>query len=476
MSFELLNPYKSLPDILYEYEEFEGINVKDLVLFNEKLAGELNFNFSSKESLKYLSGNNLLPGSNPISLAYSGHQFGHFAPILGDGRATMLGAIKASNGELLDLQLKGAGRTFFSRRGDGRAPLGAALREYILSEANYKLGLKTTRALSVVLTDEEVVRQELEPGAIVSRLAKTHVRIGSFEFLASQNKLDEIKALADFVIERFYPGATYLEFFNEFIKAQAKLIASWMAFGFIHGVMNTDNVSIASETIDYGPCAYMNQFKANRKYSFIDKTGRYAYSNQPNIAAWNLARFAEATLSLLSEKEEDAISIAEKSLPNFFVVYKKEYTELMAKKFGVEKFLDSDFLVRYLSTLEKENLDYTLSFKYLEHKIQDYEKLKGAFLAFEESEVFQSVAKEWQSKVFSNDGSLDLMKKNNPFLIPRNHLVNEALALANKELDFSKVKFLNQIYLKPYELQDIDLDYFLTPSENREIACTFCGT
>ena len=344
------NTYAQLPVDFRSTTKPSPVKKPMLFAFNTKLASELGLDSLNENSnaVNYFSGNKILTGSEPISMAYAGHQFGHFSPQLGDGRAVLLGEVTASDSHRYDIQLKGSGRTPWSRSGDGRSALGPVIREYLISEAMHKLGVPTTRALAAVTTGEDVAREKLTPGGILTRVAKGFVRVGTFQYFANQGKIDELKILADYVIDRHYPETKNtkkpcIELLSSVMDAQAQLIAKWMSLGFIHGVMNTDNMSITGETIDYGPCAFMDEFSHNRLYSSIDQQGRYAYQNQPQIGQWNLIRFAESLLPLFAEyvtkeqgkPEEVVVMYAQEVLNQYEGLYKHYWLNEMRQKIGL---------------------------------------------------------------------------------------------------------------------------------------------
>lgn len=479
MPLSFKNSYLKLPEVFYKKAKPETTINPELLVLNKELALSLGFDYSEPETLEYLSGNKTFSESTSIALAYSGHQFGHFVPLLGDGRAVLIADFESNIGHK-DLQLKGSGVTPYSRRGDGKAPLSAALREYLLSEAMYALKIPTTRALSVVKTSEKVVRQKEEIAGVIARVSNAHIRVGTFEFASANNTNNELKSLADYSIKRLYPEILesknlYQDFFSLVVKKQAELIVNWMSFGFIHGVMNTDNMSIACETIDYGPCAFMNYYKKRQVYSYIDQEGRYAYSNQAKIGLWNLARLGEALLPLFSTNEEEAIGIAENILNKYFDLFNNTFIKKFSNKLGFN-LIDQEFIEEFLNILESENLDFTLSFKFLESQLKPNTLLENTFSLFSNNKEMQNFVKKWLEKIEAKDLALGLMEANNPYLIPRNHLVDSALVSASEENDLSEFSKLNEYLKNPYVLQDIDLKYYLPPEEGQDIRNTFCGT
>ncbi len=433
-----------------------------LVKFNDELASDLGVEFLKEEAAQFLSGNQIPDGCEPIAQAYAGHQFGHLN-ILGDGRAILLGEIETKNG-LFDMVLKGAGRTPYSRGGDGRAALGPVMREYIVSEAMHKLAVPTTRALGFVLTGENIMREEILQGAVLTRIAKSHIRVGTFVYFSVHREFGALKQLADYVIKRHYPSAqNYAQLLEMICSNQAKLIAKWMSIGFIHGVMNTDNMAISGETIDYGPCAFMDEFNPSQVYSFIDKRGRYQYQNQPAIGAWNLARLAETFLPLLDENQERAVEIANEIISDFQNEYQNQWLYEFALKLGIEnpKAEDGDLINRFLAILSEHNLDFTNSFIDLGNNNLPSE-IFGDFLMKRENRVNPIKARE-------------IMKKINPQIIPRNHHVAKAIE-AGENGDFSIMERLIKAYSEPYEFNEDYKDLYIPPREIERVENTFCGT
>jgi uncharacterized protein YdiU (UPF0061 family) len=423
------------------------------------------------------SGNSLPDGTNTIAQAYAGHQFGHFT-MLGDGRAVLLGEHIANKNNRFDIQFKGSGRTSFSRGGDGRAALGPMLREYIISEAINALNIPTTRSLAVVKTGEKVVRENLLEGAILTRVASSHLRVGTFQYIAARQNIEDLNTLVDYTIERHYPQiksskTKALDLLNLVMEKQCLLVVDWMRVGFIHGVMNTDNMTISGETIDYGPCAFMDQYHPKTVFSSIDKFGRYAYSNQPPITKWNLARFAECLIPLIDKNEEAAIKIATDVIDNFQNIYEKKWLNMMRDKLGLfgEDKNDRKLIDDLLNWMEKHKIDYTNTFCHLmEIKIDDNTYKEEAFITWFE---------EWKKRSKLNNSSkekqIELMKKNNPIVIPRNHKVEEALSEAyNGNLE--KMNKLNNVLKNPYSNQEDIAEYQVPAPMTDEKYQTFCGT
>lgn len=400
--------------------------------------------------------------------------------MLGDGRALLIGEQITPSGERFDIQLKGSGPTPYSRRGDGRAALGPMLREYIISEAMYALDIPTTRSLAVVLTGEPIYRETKLPGAILTRIASSHIRVGTFQYAAARGSIEDLKALADYTIKRHYPEIEstenpYVSLLQEVIKKQASLIAKWQLVGFIHGVMNTDNITISGETIDYGPCAFMDSYDQGTVFSSIDTQGRYAYGNQPYMAAWDLARLAESLMPILHEDEEAALKIAQDEISKFSVQYENNWFLGMKKKLGLfsNEEQDQSLIEKLLKAMEKYKADYTNTFRALTDTT-----LENAPLF--ESPEFKEWYELWQSRLErqkeSQDDAYKLMKNNNPVIIPRNHRVEEALEAAVKDGDYSVMEKLLQALANPYEYSQEQADYCTPPVPSNRPYRTFCGT
>ncbi len=480
--WNLENSYINLPKLFYAKIDPKPIRNPQIVILNRDLAKDLGLDtdyLNSKKGTDVLAGNTLPQGSIAIAQAYSGHQFGHFV-MLGDGRAMLIGEQITPKGERFDIQLKGSGKTPYSRGGDGRASLGPMLREYIISEAMHYLGVPTTRSLAVVKTDDMVYRETPLQGAVLTRIAKSHIRVGTFQYAKKYGKAEDVKVLADYTIKRHYPNILesenpYLELLREVIKVQAELIAKWQLIGFVHGVMNTDNMSIAGETIDYGPCAYMDDYSPATKFSSIDYQGRYAYGNQPGIGLWNLSRFAETLLYLIDKDEDKAIKIAENLLKEFGVYYENLYYSGMARKLGVFQYesFDKEMIDSLLEIMGKYKVDYTNFFLGLTYR-------ELANLDFFETEDF----KEWEeaykqrlkAQVQTSEQSKELMKKCNPLVIPRNYLVEEALAAAIKKDDYSKLNELLEALRNAYDARRVDKKFMKTPKPSLIPYKTYCGT
>ena len=488
MPFSFDNSYARLPDDFHAHVLPTPVAAPRLLALNEKLAAELGLDalaLASAEGIGMLAGNRLPPQAEPIAMAYSGHQFGHFNPQLGDGRAILLGEIVTPSGARRDIQLKGAGPTPFSRRGDGRAALGPVIREYIVSEAMQALGVPTTRSLAAVATGEYVLREEALPGAVLTRVAASHIRVGTFEFFASRGDKAGLQTLADYVIARHYPHLAeekekYEQLFAAIVERQARLVAQWMHLGFIHGVMNTDNMTVSGETIDYGPCAFMEAYHPSTVFSFIDRQGRYAYANQPSIAQWNLARLAEC-LMLVFTDEAAAPERANAALSNFKTHFQSAYLAGLRRKIGLFETQEHDtaLLTDLFERMGQNEADFTLTFRRLCTCAQDTTADAGVATLFKDPSAFAGFAEKWRSRLSQEnmDGAkrAQAMRQVNPAFIPRNHRVEEAIAAAMKD-DLQPFQTLNRILEKPYDDQPDFKDYLLPARPEELVTQTFCGT
>lgn len=483
----LKNTFIKLPKLFYTKQLPDNIPSPHIWILNNKLANDLGMDLSflqSKEGAEFLSGNQVLENTNPIAQAYAGHQFGYFT-MLGDGRAILLGEYQAKDGEKYDIQLKGSGRTPYSRGGDGKAALGPMLREYIISEGMHGLGIPTTRSLAVSVTGETVIREELLEGAVLTRIAKSHIRVGTFEYASKFLGKESVKALADYTIKRHYPTIegsnentsyhAYHSLLQQVIKKQAYLIAKWQLVGFIHGVMNTDNMAISGETIDYGPCAFMDRYKPDTVFSSIDTKKRYAYQNQPTIAMWNLARFSETLLPLLAPNPSKAIEIAEKEIMKFGQLYQKYWLDGMGKKLGIfsiEK-ENIDLIKQLLNLMQKYKADYTDTFFQLSRGTAEQLEIYPA-------QGFQQWLCLWNNRLSSQNQPKEkvqkIMQQHNPTIIPRNYLVEEALEAAVKNQDNRIMKKLVDALQNPYDYENILPQYTKIPKDNSCSYKTYCGT
>ena len=473
------NTYSKLSNTFKEDIKPTPVHDPELVILNKELTKDLNLDFSkidNKNLSKLFSGNSLPENANPIAQAYAGHQFGHFT-MLGDGRAVLLGEHLVGQKDRFDIQFKGSGRTSFSRGGDGRAVLGPMLREYIISEAINALKIPTTRSLAVVKTGEKIVRENLLPGAILTRVASSHIRVGTFQYIAAKQNIDDLNILVDYTIDRHYPeiGSSknkVLDLLNLVMERQCQLVVDWMRVGFIHGVMNTDNTAISGETIDYGPCAFMDYYNPKVVFSSIDKLGRYSFANQAPIIKWNLSRFAECLIPLIDKDEDTAIKIATEIIDNFEKIYEIKWLNMMRDKLGLfgEDKNDRELISNLLSWMENNKADYTNTFCYLMNiKVNDSE--------IYDDKSFINWLDVWKKRSLKNNGSkekqLDIMQNVNPLVIPRNHKVEEALTSANDD-DLKVMNKLLSVLDKPYSNQK-DIEEYQSPSGNKEYQ-TFCGT
>ena len=473
------NTYSKLSNTFKEEIKPTPVHDPELVILNKELAKDLNLDFSkinNKDLAKLFSGNLLPEGVNTIAQAYAGHQFGHFT-MLGDGRAVLLGEHLVNKNKRFDIQFKGSGRTSFSRSGDGRAVLGAMLREYIISEAIHSLKIPTTRSLAVVKTGEKVLRDNLLPGAILTRVALSHIRVGTFQYIAAKQNIDDLNILVDYTIDRHYPeikssNNKALDLLNLVMEKQCQLVVDWMRVGFIHGVMNTDNMTISGETIDYGPCAFMDHYDPKTVFSSIDKFGRYSFSNQPPITKWNLSRFAECLIPLIDNNEDKAIQLATEAIDNFQNIYEEKWLNMMRDKLGLfgNNKNDKKLINDLLNWMEKNKADYTNTFCYLMNIKIGNNKIYN-------DKDFINWSNNWKKRISTNNSSkeksLELMKNSNPTIIPRNHKVEEALTAANEDNLEIMNKLLSNLD-KPYNEQK-DIENYQSPSGDKEYQ-TFCGT
>ncbi len=473
------NTYSKLSNTFKENIKPTPVHDPELVILNEELASTLNLNFSKTDKKKLaeiFSGNSIPAETNTIAQAYAGHQFGHFT-MLGDGRAVLLGEHLVNNDNRFDIQFKGSGRTSFSRGGDGRAALGPMLREYIISEAIHSLNIPTTRSLAVVKTGEKVVRENLLQGAILTRVASSHLRVGTFQYIAATQNIENLNTLIDYTINRHYPEiknskSKALDLLNLVMEKQCQLVINWMRVGFIHGVMNTDNMAISGETIDYGPCAFMDNYDPKTVFSSIDKFGRYAFSNQPPITKWNLARFAECLIPLIDKDENTAIKLATDLIDNFQNIYEDKWLNMMRDKLGLfgEDKNDKKLINDLFDWMEKNKADYTNTFCNLMDVNSD---------EIYKNDDFINWKNEWKKRSELNNSTKEkqskLMKSNNPIIIPRNHKVEEALAEADKG-SLDKMKKLLAILKNPYDNQNNIQEYQMPAPSSNEKYQTFCGT
>ena len=475
------NTYSKLPNTMLSKLAPIPVKAPEIIIINHSLSKQLGLDFSntSNENLALIFSGNVLPeGSDTIAQAYAGHQFGHFT-MLGDGRAIVIGEHISKNNQRFDIQFKGSGKTPFSRNGDGRAALGPMLRQYIISEAMHALNIPTTRSLAVVKTGETVARETPLIGAILTRVAESHIRVGTFQYAVISNDKKNLKTLFDYTVDRHYPNikdskTPALDLLKTVIEKQTKLVVDWMRVGFIHGVMNTDNMAISGETIDYGPCAFMDTYDPETVFSSIDQQGRYAYFNQPGVTKWNLARLAESLIPLIDNNKDKAIKIATETINGFAELYKKNWFEMMRNKLGLlgEDLKDEGLIIDLLTWMHQNKADYTNTFCYLMNEKIKEDKIYS-------NQEFISWKQQWQERLKLHNNSpekyLKLMHSSNPLIIPRNHKVEEALEAANND-DLNPMKNLLKVLERPYENQEGISDYQSPAPPSDKKYQTFCGT
>jgi uncharacterized protein YdiU (UPF0061 family) len=473
------NSYARLPARFFVAQAPTPVRAPSLIKVNAALARDLGLDpqaLASPTGVAMLAGNHVPEGAAPLAQAYAGHQFGGWVPQLGDGRAVLLGEVIDRDGQRRDIQLKGAGPTPFSRRGDGRAWLGPVLREYLVSEAMHALGISTTRALAAVATGEEVYRERVLPGAVLTRVARSHIRVGTFQYFAARGDDEALRALTDHVIARHYPEAeTPLDLLSAVVAAQARLVAQWMGVGFIHGVMNTDNMSVAGETIDYGPCAFMDAYHPDRVFSSIDRMGRYAFRRQPEIAVWNLAQLATALLPIMGMDHKDAVAVATRVVEGFADLFAAEWERVHAAKLGLSRMGEDDAALAYdlLTRMARGGADFTRVFR----------ALSGADPAqagreFSDPALFDDWFPRWQARVAEEGpetGRIARMQAANPGLIPRNHRVEEAISAAVAG-NYAPFERLSAALSHPFDDQPEFADLTAAPTPAEEVRATFCGT
>ncbi len=488
--FRFDNSYARLPERFFARVAPTAVDAPRLVRLNRGLAAELGLDaerLSGPEGLAVLAGNRIAEGSEPLAAAYAGHQFGQFVPQLGDGRAVLLGEVVDTAGRRRDIQLKGAGPTPFSRRGDGRAALGPVLREYIVSEAMFALGIPTTRALAAVLTGEGVARETLLPGAVLARVAASHIRVGTFQYFAARGDVEAVRALADHAIARHYPDAAgrpnpYRALLDAVALRQADLVAQWLLVGFIHGVMNTDNMSIAGETIDYGPCAFLDAYHPETVFSSIDRLGRYAFGAQPGIAQWNLARLAETLLPLLAADEDTAVAEAQDALAGFVARFETQVNSGLNLKIGLPAaFAGGTDLARDLLKAMAENgADFTLTFRRLADAAADPAADAQVRMLFADPVAFDRWAAGWRAALerapTPPDERRRLMRLRNPAFIPRTHRIEAVIAAAVEHDDYGPFEDMIEVLSRPFEDQPAFAAHALPPEPHERVLQTFCGT
>jgi uncharacterized protein YdiU (UPF0061 family) len=466
------NTYARLPERFYSRLDPTPVAAPRLVRVNGALAETLGIDPAAvAASVDVWAGNTIPAGAEPMALAYAGHQFGHFVPQLGDGRAVLLGEVVGRDGVRRDIQLKGSGPTPFSRRGDGRAALGPVLREYLISEAMAALGVPTTRTLAAVTTGEPVWREKMLPGAVLTRVAASHIRVGTFQYLAAQRDDDGVRTMADYAIARHYPGADYRTFLDQVVARQADLVAQWLLVGFIHGVMNTDNCSISGEAIDYGPCAFLDGYDPGAVFSSIDQQRRYAYGNQPRIALWNLTRLAECLLPLLDGEES-----AKESLAAFAPRFEAAYLTGLRRKIGLSTAREEDDVLTQslLKLMAAEGADFTLTFRGL----CDAADGQGTSVRaqFKDTDGFDAWFERWRARLAGEAAPASVMRAVNPMFIPRNHLVEAALAAAVEREDLGPFEDLLAVVSRPFDDDPAQARFAAPPREEERVLQTFCGT
>lgn len=489
-AFAFDNSYARLPGHFHARIAPTTVRAPKLVKVNRALAELLGLDadrLASSEGVGWLSGNAVPEGAEPVALAYAGHQFGNFVPQLGDGRAILLGEVVGKDGVRRDIQLKGAGRTPFSRGGDGRAALGPVLREYVVSEAMAALGIPTTRALAAVVTGEQVAREILLPGAVLTRVATSHLRVGTFEFFAARDDRKALETLTSYALARHYPDSTgtgndALALIENVVRAQAELVARWLGVGFIHGVMNTDNTSISGETIDYGPCAFLDEYDPRKKFSSIDRGGRYAFANQPRIAQWNVTRLAEAILPLIAEDEDKAVELATERLNGFVALFERAHARVLRGKLGLvgEEEGDVQLASDLLERMAASAVDYTLFFRRLCDSAESSEADARIGRMFAEPGAFFEWAERWRQRLAKEEAEpvarAEAMRRVNPAFIPRNHRIEEMIRAAVDREDFAPFETLVRVLAKPFDEQPEFLALAEPPLPEERVERTFCGT
>jgi uncharacterized protein YdiU (UPF0061 family) len=491
--FQFDHSFLKLGDAFYCHCPPTPVAAPELIAFNAELAAQLGLfeGQSSPEAnvlAQMFSGNQIPTGAEPIATVYAGHQFGGFNPQLGDGRAILLGEVINSQGQRRDIQLKGAGRTPYSRGGDGRSPLGPVLREYLISEAMHALGIPTTRALAAVASGEDVQREQRLPGAVLTRVAASHIRVGTFQFFAARGEVEHLRALADYVIARHYPSASshanpYLCLLESVVQRQVELVAQWMSVGFIHGVMNTDNVLVSGETVDYGPCAFIDQYHPESVFSSIDTQGRYAYQMQPAIVQWNMARFAETLLPLLSDDEETAVTMATEVVRSIQPLYQQAWLSRMRVKIGLysEQQGDQQLLDELFSAMDANAVDFTLLFRNLCIAVSEPLQANSCAELFANPQAWFDWAERWAARLAvepnqDEESRERQMRAVNPAVIPRNHRVQQAIDKATVSADFSDFHRLRRVLAAPFADHLEDADWLAPPADEEVVQNTFCGT
>jgi uncharacterized protein YdiU (UPF0061 family) len=486
----LSNSYARLPEHFFARLDPTPVPKPRLIQINRALAEDLGLTLGALDDdtlAALFTGNQLLSGAEPIATAYAGHQFGYFVPQLGDGRAILLGEVRDRAGARRELQLKGSGKTPFSRNGDGRAALGPVLREYLVSEAMHALRIPTTRALAAVLSGERIYRDGFVPGAVFTRVAASHIRVGTFQYFAARGDVESTRRLADYVIDRHYPHAAgterlYLTLLQAVIARQAALIASWMHVGFIHGVMNTDNMALSGETIDFGPCAFLDTYDPNKVFSSIDESGRYAYANQPHAAQWNLARFAETLLPIISPSHERSVELANEAISEFSTQFAQRWLAGMLAKLGLVNSQDGDreLVQALLDCMQQNQADFTLTFRALCDVVQSSGARSKLRSLFTNPSACDEWLVQWESRLSREPcetaARAAAMRQVNPAYIPRNHRIEQAIVAATEREDFSLFAELLSVLSRPYDEQEALSAYAKPPLPDERVLRTFCGT
>ncbi len=484
------NTYAKLPETFFERIQPTPVQNPRLLKFNKELAHDLDIDlsaYSAEQLAQFLSGNQLLPGAEPLAQAYAGHQYGHFVPQLGDGRAVLIGEVIDRQGQRRDIQLKGAGRTRFSRGGDGRAALGPVIREYVLGEAMFHLGIPTTRGLAIVGTGETVRREVPLPGAILTRVAASHIRVGTFEYFASRDDDLAVQTLADYVIDRHYSdlkggGSPYQRLFAEIVLRQARLVARWTEVGFIHGVMNTDNMTVSGETIDYGPCAFLDEYEPGKIFSAIDQHGRYSFENQPRAAMWNLAVLARCLLPLMDSDEKQAQAKASEALEAFTPTFQNHLMASLKKKMalGSTKAGDDALVRDFFSLMAQTRADYTRTFRFLSGALEEGPAATNLRSALGNVPDLETWLVRWRERCRDgNRPSSQLTQEMlgvNPAYIARNHLVERAIQGAGENDDWTAMEHLLDAVRSPFVERPYLRDMMLAPAAGEKVTVTFCGT
>jgi uncharacterized protein YdiU (UPF0061 family) len=490
MLFPFDNSYARLPAQFSARVKPTPVSAPKLIKVNRELAMLLGVDpdaLSTDEGVAVLAGNRVPEGAEPIALAYAGHQFGSFVHQLGDGRAILLGEVVGTDGKRRDVQLKGSGRTPFSRGGDGRAALGPVLREYIVSEAMAAFGIPTTRSLAAVTTGDPVARETLLPGAILTRVAASHLRVGTFEYFAARDDLEALRTLVAYALQRHYPdavvvGAGALTLLESLVDAHASLVARWLGVGFVHGVMNTDNTTISGETIDYGPCAFLDEYHPAKRFSSIDRGGRYAFMNQPRIAQWNLARFAETVLPLIHDEEDEAVRLATAALDRFNAAFESARGAVFRKKLGLvrEERDDLALVADVLERMAVAEVDYTVFFRLLAEAVADPAQDDACAALFDDPGAFREWAERWRARQAREEIGPDerarIMRATNPAIIPRNHRIEEAIVAATERDDLAPFETLVTALARPFDDDPRFLHLKEPPAPTERVSRTFCGT